>query len=104
MKGGPLTSHTFENYKPHCSFNIDGSVNQETLDAVNEIDNLEAFTSSQQSDAWDCDVADDVAKTNELERIRHQEQAIEVAETLKVHGKLLIFQYSVNYIFLYPRR
>jgi hypothetical protein len=88
VKGGPLTSHTFENYKPHCSFNIHGSVNQETLDALNEIVNLETLKSSQQSDAQECDVSDDGAKMNELERIRHQEQAIEEAETWKVHGKL----------------
>jgi hypothetical protein len=87
VKGGSLTSHTFENYKPHCSFNVDGSVNQETLDAVNEMVNVEAFASSEQMEERGCDVADGAAKVNELERICHQEQAIEEAEIWKVQEK-----------------
>ncbi|XP_023718896.2 uncharacterized protein LOC111870657 isoform X2 [Cryptotermes secundus] len=89
VNGAPLTSHTFENYKPHCSFNIHGFVNEKTLDALNEIVNVETLKCSQQRDAQECDVSDDVAKMNELERIRHQEQAIEEAETWKVLEEFL---------------
>lgn len=86
MKGGPLTLDTFENYKPHSSFNTDGTVNQETLDALNDIINLETSKSTHKDGTSECSASDNAAKIVEMERIRHQEQAIEEAETWKVNG------------------
>jgi len=88
VKGGPLTSDTFQNYMPHCSFNRDGTIKQETLNAVNELLNLETPGPSQQVETQESDVSDDIAKMREAERICHQEQAIEEAETWKVHSDI----------------
>jgi hypothetical protein len=88
VKGGPLTSDTFRNYAPHCSFNKDGSVKQETLNAINALLNLETPGPSQQVETQESDVSDDIAKMRESERIRHQEQAIEEAETWKVRSNM----------------
>jgi hypothetical protein len=71
---------------PHCSFNKDGAVKQEILDAVNEVVGLDTSGPPQQVATKECDVSDDIAKMSELDRIRHQEQAIEEAETWKVSG------------------
>jgi hypothetical protein len=84
VKGGPLTLNAFENYKPHCSFNTDGTINQETLDALNDVVNLEASKPPNKDDKADGDVSDDIVKMIEVERIHHQEQAIEEAEMQKV--------------------
>jgi len=73
---------------PHCSFNKDGTIKQETLNAVSELLNLETPEPSQQVETQESDVSDDIAKTRESEKIRHQEQAIEEAETLKVHSDM----------------
>jgi len=86
VKGGPLTSDTFQNYTPHSSFNKNCTIKQETLNAVNELLNLETPGPSQQVETQESDMSDDIAKTREAERIRHQEQAIEEAETWKVHS------------------
>jgi hypothetical protein len=86
VKGGPLTADTFQNYTPHCSFNKDGSIKQESLRAVNELVNLETPGPSQQVETQESDMSDDIAKSRESERICHQEQAIEEAETWKVRS------------------
>jgi hypothetical protein len=91
VKGGPLTSDTFQNYTPHCSFNKDGSIKQETLNAINELLNLETSGPSEQVETQEIDVSDDIAKMRESERICHQEQAIEEAETWKVHSDMYFF-------------
>lgn len=85
VKGAPLTSDTFQNYTPRCSFNKDGSIKQEVLDTVNEVVNLETAGPPQQVETQETDMSDDIAKMSELDRIRHQEQAIEEAETRKVN-------------------
>jgi hypothetical protein len=82
---------TFENYKPKSSFNIDGTVKQETLDALNEIVNLETSKPLYRDDKSECGVSADIAKVSEVERIRHQEQAIVEAETWKVSGNSFTF-------------
>ena len=86
VKGGPLSLDTFQNYTPHCSFNEDSCIKQETLDAVNEVVNLETPGPPQQLETQESDVSDDIAKISEMDRIHHQEQAIEEAETWKVNG------------------
>jgi hypothetical protein len=91
VKGGPLTLDTFHNYTPHCSFNQDGSIKQETLDTVNEVLNLETPGPSQQVETQESDTSDNIVKTRESERIRHQEQAIEGAETWKVHSDMCCY-------------
>lgn len=83
VKGGTLTSETFQNYMPHCSFNKDGTIKQETLNAVNELLNLDTPGPSQQVETQESDVSDDIAKMRESETVRHQEKAIEEAETWK---------------------
>ena len=88
VKGGTLTSDTFQNYVAHCSFNKDGTIKQETLNSVNELLNLESPGPSQQVETQESDVSDNIAKMRESERIRHQEQAIEEAETWKVHSDM----------------
>ena len=88
VKGGTLTSDTFRNYTPRCSFNKDGTIKQETLTAVNELLDLETTGHSQQVETRESDASDDIAKTRESERMRHQEQAIEEAETWKVHSDI----------------
>jgi hypothetical protein len=75
-----------EDYKPQCSFNIDGTVKQETLNALNEIVNLETSKPPNKGDKSGCGVSDDIAKMSEVERICHQEQAIVEAEAWKVSG------------------
>ena len=84
VKGGPLTSDTFWNYTPYCSFNKDGYIKQEILDAVNEVVSLETPGPPQQVETQESDMSDDIAKVRESERICHQEQALEEAETWKV--------------------
>lgn len=86
VNGGPLTLDTFQNYKPQSSFNIDGTVNQETMDALNKMFNLETSKPPCKGGKSECGVSDDVAKMSDVERIGHQEQAIEEAETWKVSG------------------
>jgi len=92
VKGGTLTSDTFQSYTPRCSFNNDGSIRQETLNAVSELLSLETpEPSPQQVETQESDVSDDVAKMRESERIRLQEQAIEEAETWKVHSDMYLY-------------
>jgi hypothetical protein len=91
VQGGTLTSDTFQNYTPHCSFNKDGTIKQETLNAVNELLNLATPGPPQKVETEESDVSDDITKMRESEIIRHQEQAIEEAETLKVHSDMYIF-------------
>jgi len=88
VKGGTLTSDTFQNYMPRCSFNKDGTIKQETLNAVNELLNLDTPGPSQQVETQESDVSDDIAKMRESETVRHQEQAIDEAETWKVHSDM----------------
>ena len=91
VQGGTLTSDTFQTYMPHCSFNKDGTIKQETLNTVNELLNLATPGPPQKVETQESDVSDDIAKMRELERIRHQEQAIEEAETWKVHSDYVFF-------------
>ena len=73
---------------PHCSFNKGGSIKQETLNAINELLSVETPSPSQQVETQESDVSEDIAKMRESGRIRHQEQAIEEAETWKVRSDM----------------
>ena len=60
------------------------------MNTVNELLNLATPGPPQKVETQESDVSDDIAKMRELERIRHQEQAIEEAETWKVHSDSFI--------------